>query len=117
MFKKAEEMGVTLEPNLKGGRGTTQVVDILTREELAGAGRLFGVSIIPPGGSIGSHRHTGDFEVYYILSGSARVTLDSQVRELTPGDMTMCEDGHTHSIENTGAEELRYLAAILYTRR
>lgn len=116
MFKKAAEMGVTLEPNLKGGRDTTRVVDILTKEEMAGTGRLFGVSIIPVGGSIGYHQHTGDFEVYYILSGKARVTLDGQVRELGPGDMTMCEDGHTHGIENIGDEELRYIAVILYSR-
>lgn len=117
MFKKADQMGVTLEPGLKGGRGTTRVVDILTKEEMAGTGRLFGISIIPPGGSIGYHRHTGDFEVYYILSGKARVTLDGEVRVIGPGDMTMCEDGHTHGIENIGDDELRYLAVILYSRR
>jgi len=117
LFKKEGEMRITLEPHLKGGRGTTRVIDILTKEEMEGTGRLFGVSIIPVGGSIGCHQHTGDFEVYYILSGKAQVTLDGETRVLGPGDMTMCEDGHTHGIENIGNEELRYLAVILYSRQ
>lgn len=116
MIKRGSELGITLEPNLKGGRETTRVIDILTKEEMMGAGRLFGVSIIPPGGSIGYHQHNGDFEVYYILKGKARVNLEGVIAELNPGDMTRCADGESHSIENIGDTDLEYIAAILYTR-
>jgi mannose-6-phosphate isomerase-like protein (cupin superfamily) len=115
MIRKAADMRLKLEPNLKGGRETTRVINILENEEMFGTGRLFGVSIIPPGGSIGQHTHEGDFETYYILKGSARVNDNGVFYELGPGDMTQCGDGNFHSIENTGDIDLEYLAVILYS--
>jgi mannose-6-phosphate isomerase-like protein (cupin superfamily) len=109
-------MSVKLEPNLKGGRDTVRIRNILEKEDLYGLGRLFGISIIPPGGSIGQHTHEGDFETYYILKGRARINDNGTVAELEPGDMTQCKDGHFHSIENIGDIDLEYLAVILYTR-
>ena len=52
MVKRGNELSVTLEPHLKGGRETTRVVNILEKDRMFGTGRLFGVSIIPVGGSI-----------------------------------------------------------------
>lgn len=115
MVKKASELSLTLEPNLKGGRDTVRVYNILEKDELCGAGRLFGISVIPPGGSIGYHMHTGDFEVYYFLEGSARVNDNGNICTLGPGDMMRCAEGESHGIENIGDTDLRYVAAILYT--
>jgi mannose-6-phosphate isomerase-like protein (cupin superfamily) len=116
MIKKAADLRLKLEPNLKGGRDTTRVINILESEEMFGTGRLFGVSVIPPGGSIGQHTHQGDFETYYILKGSARVNDNGVFYDLGPGDMTQCRDGDFHSIENTGDIDLEYLAVILYSK-
>lgn len=116
MVKKGADLSVKLEPNLKGGNGTIKVVNILEQEELFGRGRLFAVSIIPPGCSIGQHTHEGDFETYYILKGRARVNDNGVIAELRPGDTTQCRDGHFHSIENIGDIDLEYLAVILYSR-
>jgi mannose-6-phosphate isomerase-like protein (cupin superfamily) len=116
MIRKAADLRIKLEPNLKGGRETTRIINILESEELYGTGRLFGVSVIPPGGSIGRHTHQGDFETYYILKGSARVNDNGVFYDLGPGDMTQCRDGEFHSIENSGGSDLEYLAVILYSR-
>ena len=116
MIKRSEDITLKLEPNLKGGKGTVRIVNILEKEELFGLGRLFAISIIPPGGSIGQHTHEGDFETYYILKGRAKVNDNGNMAELGPGDMTQCADGQYHSIENIGDIDLEYLAVILYTR-
>ena len=116
MIKRSSGLSVTLEPNLKGGRDTVRIVNILEKEEMHGLGRLFAVSVIPPGGSIGRHTHEGDFETYYILKGRAKVDDNGVVAELGPGDMTQCVDGHFHSIENIGDVDLEYLAVILFTK-
>ncbi|MEA5010302.1 MAG: cupin domain-containing protein [Angelakisella sp.] len=115
MIKRANEMRLALEHELKGGRDTTRVYNILEPEEMFGTGRLFGISIIPPGGSIGQHTHTGDFETYYILKGKALVNDNGVVAELGPGDMIQCKDGDYHSIENPGDIDLEYVAVILYS--
>ena len=116
MIKRNADLSIKPEPNLKGGKGTVRIVNILENEEMNGLGRLFAVSIIPPGGSIGQHTHEGDFETYYILKGRAKINDNGNVAELGPGDMTQCGDGQFHSIENSGDTDLEYLAVILYTR-
>jgi len=116
MIKKAADLRTKLEPNLKGGRDTVRIINIVENEALYGAGRLFGVNIIPPGGSIGQHTHQRDFETYYILKGSARVNDNGTVSELGPGDMTQCRDGDFHLIENIGDCDLEFIALILFTR-
>ena len=115
MTRKGSELSVTLEPHLKGGRGTTKVVNILEPNGMYGTGRLFGVSIIPVGGSIGQHTHQGDFETYYILKGKAKVNDNGTEYILEPGDMTHCKDGDFHAIENIGDCDLEYIAVILYS--
>ena len=116
MVKRKSELSITLEPNLKGGNGIVRILNILEQDEMFGLGRLFAISIIPPGASIEQHTHDGDFETYYILKGKARVNDNGKVVELCPGDMTQCRDGNYHSIENIGDVDLEYFAVILYTK-
>lgn len=115
MIRKAEDMRIELQPNLKSGKDTVRIVNILEQNEMYGTGRLFGISIIPPGGSIGQHTHDVDFETYYILQGKALVNDNGNILELGPGDMTQCKEGDYHSIENIGDIDLEYLAVILYS--
>ena len=115
MIRKAHQHKTSTEPNLKGGRDIIRLKHIIDESESYGTGRLFAVSIIPPGGSIGYHTHTGDFEIYYILKGTAKV-VDNDVEDiLKPGDSMVCKEGESHSIENIGETDLEYAAIILYT--
>ena len=117
MIKKANAIRHNDEVNLKGGKGTLEIVNFLEKEESGGAGRLFAVSIIPPGCSIGTHRHDGDFEVYYMLKGKAHVVDNGIPGTLEPGDCMVCYDGDTHSIENRGETPVEYIALILNSRK
>jgi len=117
MIKKASVLRTNDEVRLKGGRGTIQVVNFLEKEENCGVGRLFGVSIIPPGCSIGYHKHEGDFEVYYFLEGKAKVCDNGTEDILVPGDCMVCYDGDSHGIENIGDCDLKYIALILYSEQ
>lgn len=116
MIKKASQIRHNKEPNLKGGRGTLDIINFLEAEESCGTGRLFAVSIIPPGGSIGYHQHNGDFEIYYFLKGEAKVSDNGKEDILGPGDCMVCYDGDWHGIENIGEDNLEYIALILYNK-
>lgn len=117
MIRKKHAQRHSSEPELKGGKNTTRLVHFLEEEESHGTGRFFGVSIIPPGGSIGYHTHTGDFEIYYILKGTATVNDNGTQDILIPGDSMICMEGESHSIENNGDSDLEYIAIILYSRQ
>ena len=117
MIRKAHDQRRSVEHELKGGRDTTRLVHFLEPPEAYGTGRLFAISIIPPGGSINCHIHTGDFEIYYILKGTAKV-VDNGIEDiLYPGDSMFCREGDFHSIENPGNCDLEYVAIILYTKQ
>jgi len=117
MLRRKGEFPITYEPHLKGGRDTVTIENFLLPEEMSGAGRLCGISVIPVGGSIGRHTHTGDFEIYYILEGKAHANDNGREVDLEPGDMLCCFEGDFHEIENSGDIPLRYVAMILYTRK
>ena len=106
-------MRTELLPNLKDGKKTVKVINFLEGEEAEYKGRLFGISIIPVGGSIGYHQHVGDFEIYYILKGRALVNDNGDEAVLEAGDMMHCKEGDYHSIENIGDDDLQYVALIL----
>ena len=117
MIKRKKEIQTELTPNLKGGDGSVTVINFLTEQESKGAGRLFAISIIEPGSSIGAHTHDGDMETYYILKGKALISDNGSDVTLEPGDCHICQDGQTHSIKSIGEETLEYIAIILYSQQ
>lgn len=117
MIKKAKELRIKEEPNLKGGRDTVKIINFLEEKDSNGVGRLFGVSTIPVGGSIGYHEHKGDNETYYILKGTAKVCDNGKDEILGPGDCMVCFDGNFHGIENIGDCDLEFVSLILYTEQ
>lgn len=116
MIKRFEEMSIVPTVRLKDGNGEADLINLLEPEEMHGAGRLFCITKMKPGVSSGPHTHLGDFEIYYILRGKARVNDNGSLCELGPGDVHQCCDGDFHAIEAIGDEELEYLAVIIYSR-
>ena len=95
------------------GKLYTDVEKLLEPEEAYGEGSLFAKAIIPPGGSIGNHQHTGEFEIYYILKGSAKVWENGEEHIMTMGDTMLLKDGDTHGIENVGTDNLEFIAIVI----
>jgi mannose-6-phosphate isomerase-like protein (cupin superfamily) len=65
--------------------------------------------ILPAGAAVGRHHHLETEEVYYILSGSGRMTVGEEMREVSAGDAIYIPRGQPHTLENTGAEPLKLL--------
>ena len=62
--------------------------------------------LLPPGVSIGYHRHESVQEAYVIMSGSGRVTMDDETAEVVRGDVIPNRLGGAHGIYNHGAADL-----------
>lgn len=65
--------------------------------------------ILPPGSSIGVHRHTGDQEYYYVISGCGVMTLDGNEHEVSAGDITVVFPGGSHGLANRSDADLRII--------
>ena len=115
MIKRHSALTVDKHLELRGGKGLVVMENFMDPEMAHGAGRLFAKTVIPPGASIGLHKHEGESEVYYILNGRALVNDNGAPVELGPGDINYCPDGQSHGIENIGDADLEYIAVILFT--
>lgn len=98
-----------------GGQGDVKFTKILEKEEFQGKGRLFALTTLEPGCSIGMHQHKGDVEAYYIVRGQGTVNDNGQEVVVGPGDVVFTKDGESHSITNNGTATLDFIALILYS--
>ena len=113
MVRKNSERIITKAP-IRGGHGDIESRKILNSpEELYGKGTIFNHCIVLPGDSIGDHLHTGNNEIYYVLSGSADYNDNGTTVKIEAGDVTVCNDGESHGVVNNGTEPLEMIALIL----
>jgi mannose-6-phosphate isomerase-like protein (cupin superfamily) len=114
MLKRAQELTQEVVHGLRGGKGDAFMTKLLEGDQLQGKARIFNKMILPPGNSVGFHQHTGDVEAYYILSGEGAVRDNDRTAVLKPGDVLFTANGESHSIENSGTDDLVFIALILY---
>lgn len=114
MIKRAADIRVEKIVNMRGGNKEVYVTHVLEKEEFKTKGRLFAKIKLEPGASIGLHTHTGDFETFYILKGEGTLQDNGSSTVLRAGDMSFCDNGQSHAIENTGDVDLEIMALILF---
>jgi mannose-6-phosphate isomerase-like protein (cupin superfamily) len=113
MIRKNHQMEKEVRERMRGGNGAVEVLHIFRSSELKGRTRLFARLRLPPGSSIGFHRHDGEEEIFYILSGTGEASEGGPASPVAPGDAMRTGDGAGHSISNTGPDPLEVLAVIL----
>lgn len=91
-------------PHLNGGQG-----EVSARMHMDEEGKIM-VSRIPVGASIGMHEQGTSNDINYVISGNGIAQCDGEDEILKPGVCHYCSKGSTHSIVNTGNEDL-----ILFT--
>ena len=117
MIIRKLDQPVDMLAHVQKGEGIICRRQFLLPEDSYGAGRLFGVFTLAPGDSIGYHQHNGEYELYYILKGKAKVMDNDEEVILEEGDMMQCKDGDSHGIEAVGEEPMEFLAVILYPNK
>jgi mannose-6-phosphate isomerase-like protein (cupin superfamily) len=89
------------------GQGNIRFSRRMEMDVLSGCNFL-DMSILPPGTSIGLHTHDrDDEEIYIVISGRGRMTVETDTFQVGPGDVIVNRPGGTHALENTGTEDLR----------
>lgn len=115
MIRPANECKVEYRERMRDGDGTVKVTDLIdTPAGLADKGRLFSKITLEPGCGIGYHEHSGERELFYILSGTAEYSDNGAARTIHAGDVAICPAGTGHSIANRGTETVELIALIVY---
>ena len=66
-----------------------------------------GVARVPPGGSLGIHRHE-QAEAYLVLDGTGVVTIGGTARTLREGVAVFIPGNALHGVRATGTSDLRF---------
>lgn len=89
------------------GDGEIEFCRVAAREAMAGACNFIDVAVLPPGVSIGRHRHANNEEEFYlVVKGSGRMWRDGEDFEVRAGDLIRNRQGGAHGLVNTGDEPL-----------
>ena len=74
-------------------------------DEVPGFKISFRKRVLHPGASIGYHKQDRD-EVYYIIGGSGKMTINGKVFSAKTGDAFLTRSGSSHSLEQSGDSDL-----------
>ena len=66
---------------------------------------------VPPGTATFEHLHRTSEEIYYFTSGTGRMRLGEEEREVGAGDCVVIPPGTPHKLWSTGADPLVLLCA------
>ena len=113
MIKRNGEFEVILKKNMRDGEGEVRIEKLWNEEtELKANNRLFAKLILPPGTSIGFHKHENEEEVFVVLKGQAEMDDNGKKEILNPGDTILTADGAGHSVKSVGDTDLEMMAVI-----
>ena len=91
------------EPGTHNGGG--QTVGYSFFKDVPKLKLVFRKRALKPGSGIGLHVQKED-EIYYVLSGTGTMTLDGKTVNVTPGTAVLTRTGSSHSLKQTGSEDL-----------
>ena len=71
-----------------------------------------GVGSLDPGRILDLHHHQEDAEFYYVLSGNAKVTVDEEEIDATPGTAIYIPVAAKHKVFNDGDEKFVFVYGL-----
>lgn len=115
MIIRAEDRKQILTPNARGGDGTLDKRDYVL-ENMPENAKMFAEIKLEPGCSLGTHTHTGEYEVFFFHEGEVTLNDNGTERKMHPGDFAICYDGESHGIANHTDRPAALYAAIIKTK-
>jgi mannose-6-phosphate isomerase-like protein (cupin superfamily) len=91
------------------GPGSIQIGRIFHDEKLEAPWHFVEYLVVPPGVTIGEHRHGQNEEIYFILEGQAKMTVNGQEHDVKPGDFILNRSGWEHGLRNESSNEVKIL--------
>ena len=102
---------------VKGGDSITVACNGADEEAAAAAlEKMFAEIKLEPGCSLGTHTHTGEYEVFFFHEGEVTLNDNGTERKMHPGDFAICYDGESHGIANRTDKPASLFAAIIKTK-
>ncbi|MEU5900482.1 MULTISPECIES: cupin domain-containing protein [Streptomyces] len=95
---------LTAKEHDHGGLGTILAHRIFARAEGSAGADFIDLAVLPPGASIGRHRHGADRETYVVLAGSGLMFRDGEEFRVGAGDVVVNRPHGEHGLLNDSAD-------------
>ncbi|OYY73050.1 cupin domain-containing protein [Sphingomonas sp. 28-63-12] len=97
----------TEESVAHAGRGFVKTVRLLAKGATTSGCNFIDFTVVPPGSSIGLHRHAQSEEEYYlVLNGEGIMTVDGSEFPVSTGDLIRNCPGGEHALANCGVADI-----------
>jgi mannose-6-phosphate isomerase-like protein (cupin superfamily) len=90
-----------------GGEGRILFRRLLAAADFESPCNFVDYAVVPPGASIGRHRHGENEELYLVLEGEGTLLLDGQQIPVRAGHVVLNRRGGEHGLVNTSDRPLR----------
>lgn len=74
-------------------------------------------TFLKAGQSTRGHKHEGQEEVYFFISGNGKMELDDKVIDVDPGSVVLIEDGVFHRVHNPSRTSALYFVCVFDGKR
>ena len=113
MIRKATQMETEVRSELRGGVGNVTFQHFFKKDEITARTRLCARLILPPGVSIGLHKHEGEDELFVVTRGKGLIDDGKTKEPVQVGDAILTGKGEAHAVINNGGEPLEMVAIIM----
>lgn len=97
------------QTNMLGGKGVVQYRRALVPEDFFSTWAYVDHYILPPGASLGRHKHAGVEEIFYVVEGDGSVDVGSESAPIRKGAAVPILLNEAHAISNTGSADLELM--------
>ncbi len=109
VIKNFLRAGREVQESSHGGDGPVALYEIWDRSEFASNVDFLDRVVVPPGSTIGVHRHGDNEEMYVVLSGRATMTIEGEPVTVEAGDMILNPAFGEHGLVNDSDADIDIL--------
>lgn len=92
-----------------GGTGAVDLYEIWGNSDFKSDVDFFDRVVVPPGSTVGFHRHGKNEEMYIVLEGTGLMKIESKEISISKGDMILNPVGGRHGLVNNSSENIDLL--------
>lgn len=95
--------------NMLGGKGVAQYRRALGPDDFFSNWSWVDHLVLPPGASLGRHRHEGMEEIFYVMEGTGTAEAGNQSAPIRKGDAIPILINEPHAMVNNGTTDLEFM--------
>jgi len=92
-----------------GGNGQISMKFSFEEQKGIGMWSFLAYAELPVGATCGIHKHEGNDEWFFVISGQATITVDNEKRTIKKGDCILTKSGSEHGIQDV-KKKLKFIA-------